>query len=117
MTYKSRDSKTRQEDLVRKFLDGLKDHEARFEIEFNKEPNDIDEAVYHAVNFIQTRRRSTYDRNSERHFKKYTRRANQEIDCQSDDEETAETEEEVNHAYRIPGKADKQLPDKIHSRY
>ena len=112
--YKSRDSKTRQEDLVRKFLDGLKDHEARFEIEFHKEPNDIDEAVYHAVNFIQTRRRSTYERNSERHFKKYTRRTNQEFDRQSDDEETTETEEEDNHAYRIPGKADKHLPGKIH---
>ena len=40
--YKNKNSKTRQEDLVRKFLDGLKDHEARFEIEFHKEPNDID---------------------------------------------------------------------------
>ena len=50
--YKSRDSKTRQEDLVRRSLNGLKDHEARFEIEFHKEPDDIDQAVYHAVNFI-----------------------------------------------------------------
>ena len=32
--YKNRDSKTRQEDLVRMFLDGSKDHEAHFESEF-----------------------------------------------------------------------------------
>ena len=54
--YKNRGSKTRQEDLVRKFLDGWKDHEACFEIEFHKEPNDLDEAVYHAINFIQTKK-------------------------------------------------------------
>ena len=83
-------------------------------LEFHKEPNDIDEAVYHAGIFIQTRRRSTYERNSERHFKKYTRRVNQEFDHQNDDEETTETEEKDNHAYRIPGKADKHLPGKIH---
>ena len=53
--YKGRDSKTRQEDLVRRFLDGLKDHDARFEVEYHKEPTDIDTAVYHVVNFIQTR--------------------------------------------------------------
>lgn len=41
--YTSRDNKTRQEDLVRRFLDGLKDGEAGLEIEFHKEPEDIDE--------------------------------------------------------------------------
>ena len=46
---------------MRKFLDGLRDNDTRFEIEYNKEPEDIDEAVYHAVNFIQTRRRSNPD--------------------------------------------------------
>ena len=54
--YQQRDAKTRQEDRVRKFLDGLKDNDARFEIEYNKEPEYIDQAVYHAVNFLQTRR-------------------------------------------------------------
>lgn len=33
--YKSRASKTRQENLVSRFLDGLNDSEARFEIEYN----------------------------------------------------------------------------------
>ena len=56
--YKFRDDRTRQEDLVRRFLDGLKRSEARFEIEFHKEPINIDEAVRHAVNFVQTKRRN-----------------------------------------------------------
>ena len=55
--YKNRDNRTKRGDLVRRFLDGMRDNEARFEIEFHKEPDDIDEAVYHAVNFVQTRRR------------------------------------------------------------
>ena len=53
--YKNRDCRTKQEDLVQIFLDGMRDNEARFEIEYHKEPDDIDEAVYHAVNFIHTR--------------------------------------------------------------
>ena len=57
--YKSRDSKTRQEDLVRRFLDGLKDHEARFEVEYHKEPEDIDEAVYHVVNLSRPEEETT----------------------------------------------------------
>ena len=62
--YKFRDTNTRQQDLVRRFLDGLKDDEARFEIDFHKEPVDIDEAVFHAVNFIQSRRRNASDMHS-----------------------------------------------------
>ena len=55
--YKNRDNRTKGEDLVRRFLDGMRDNEVRFKIEFHKEPDDFDEAVYHAVNFVQTRRR------------------------------------------------------------
>ena len=69
--YKSRDEKVRQEDLVRRFLDGLKDDEARFKIEFHKETDDIDNAVYHAVNFLQTRRRSSGDNFADKKFKRY----------------------------------------------
>jgi hypothetical protein len=50
-----RDRKTRQEDLVRKFLDGLWDEDVRFAVEYQKEPVDIDEAVFHVANFIQTK--------------------------------------------------------------
>ena len=92
----------------------MKDHEARFEIEFHKEPNDIDEAVYHAVNFIQTKRRNTCETNCERRFKKYAKRASQEFDCQSGDEDTPDAEVENNHAYRVQGKTDKRLPGKMY---
>ena len=57
-----RDRRTREEDLVRRFLDGLRDDEIRFEVEFHKEPETIDEAVYHMVNFVQTRNSAGSDR-------------------------------------------------------
>ena len=50
-----RDKHTREEDLVRRFLDGLRDDEVRFEVEYHKEPGTLDEAVYHVVTLIQTR--------------------------------------------------------------
>ena len=53
----SRDRVTRGEDLLRKFLDGIQDEGARFQVEYVKEPEDIDEAVYEVVNFLETRKR------------------------------------------------------------
>ena len=84
--YKNRDNRTKREDLVRRFLDGMRDNEARFEIELHKEPDDIDEAVYHAVNFVQTRRRSSTDTHDGKRFKRYVRRTNPEYDCSSEGE-------------------------------
>ena len=45
--YPHRDQQTRQEDLLQRFLDGLQDQEARVRVEFHKEPETIDDAVYH----------------------------------------------------------------------
>jgi len=57
LAHKRRDEGTRREDLVRRFLDGLRDEDVRWEVEYVKEPRDNDEAVYHVVNYIQTRKR------------------------------------------------------------
>ena len=86
---------------MRRFLDGLKDHEARFEIEFHKEPEDIDTAVYHAVNFLQTRRRSSGDNYSDRK-KRYARRASQESDSECEIPEAWEETEDYEQAKRMP---------------
>ena len=50
-----RDRETRREDLLRRLLDGLADDKARFHVEFIKEPNDIDNAVFQVVCFQQTK--------------------------------------------------------------
>jgi hypothetical protein len=54
----NRDHVTRREDLLRRFLDGLVNDQARFHVEFIKDPNDIDEAAFEVVNFIDTRQRT-----------------------------------------------------------
>ena len=55
--YINRNSVTRQEDLTRKFLDGIIDERTRFHIEYIKEPSNIDEAVNEYVKFQETKRR------------------------------------------------------------
>lgn len=56
--YVRRDSKTRREDLLRRFLDGLIDDKDKFRVEFIKEPSDLVEAVYQVVRFHQTKQKS-----------------------------------------------------------
>jgi hypothetical protein len=54
--HRNRDSSTPNEDLLRRFYDGLLNSKASFEVEFHKEPKDIDEAVYYMVMYEETRR-------------------------------------------------------------
>ncbi|KAH3782985.1 hypothetical protein DPMN_160911 [Dreissena polymorpha] len=72
-------------------------------IEFIKEPEDIDEAVYHVVNYIQTRNRHQFhdDRN-----RKFVRRAGSSGSENEIDYEVIETDNEhtSKHAYRVPNK-------------
>ena len=52
-----RDRKTSNEDLLRRFLDGLIDEEASFHVEFFKEPSEIDDAVSEVINYLETKKR------------------------------------------------------------
>ena len=49
--YSHRDTQTREEDLVHRFLDGLRNDDIRFAVEFHKDPKTIDEAVYYCVEY------------------------------------------------------------------
>ena len=73
----NRDEHTRQEDLLRRFLDGLYDNKARFQVEYVKEPRDIDEAVFQVVDFQETRHRPLLNEgNCEKRGKKHVRSVN-----------------------------------------
>lgn len=111
--YNRRDSRTRKEDLVRRFLDGLRDEEVRWEVEYIKEPDDIDVAVYHVVNYIQTRKRHMHTPNGDKK-RKFIRRTHHQNDSQSDSEVyDSDIEEDGDHAYRVPVKSyqGKQKPE------
>ena len=58
---------------MRRFLDGLKDDEVRCEVEYVKDPSDIDEAVFHVVNFIQTRQKHTSSPYNDKKMRKFVR--------------------------------------------
>ena len=53
-SFPRRDRDTRREDLLRTFLAGLQNNDARIHVELNKEPRTIDEALYHVINYIET---------------------------------------------------------------
>ena len=76
MAHGYRDPRTRQEDLLRRFLDGLCDDNARFHVEYVKDPNSIDEAVYHVVNFVETKN-PAMETKSKRHSRRISWHDNQ----------------------------------------
>ena len=90
----NRDEETRREDLLRKFLDGLYDEKARFQVAYVKEPRDIDEAVYQVVDFQETRHRPLMtDSSSDRRGKKHVRSVSfAATDCENSDDEGEEPE-------------------------
>ena len=57
--YPKQDIKTRREDLLRRFLDGSFDHNASFQVEYVKQPTDIDKAVFELVTFQESKKQST----------------------------------------------------------
>ena len=96
--YSQRDSETRQEDLLRRFLDGLYDDKARFQVEYVKEPKTIDEAVFYVVDFEETRRKPSPYEGNDRKNKRQVRHINFS-DTESDFSES-ENEQPSSHSKR-----------------
>ncbi|KAH3777044.1 hypothetical protein DPMN_178480 [Dreissena polymorpha] len=92
--HRQRDRNTRDEDLVRRFLDGLVDQEVKFEVEYHKEPMNIDEAVFHVLNFIQTRSGSKY-------FREYNPSTRRAYTTDEPDDEFSEGRETERAACRV----------------
>ena len=81
--HKNRDKRTREEDLLRRFLDGLWDTEARFQVEYNRKPTTIDQAVDDVVNYLEMKKK--HSRPSQR-----ARRTNDHYSSSEDDEDDFE---------------------------
>lgn len=88
-----RDAKTRDEDLLRRFLDGLLDSKAGFHVEFVKNPHDIDEAVDEVINYQEVKKKQGP---STRMVKA------------SDDGSTDDSDEESQLIARLPGRPPKK---------
>ncbi|KAH3708470.1 hypothetical protein DPMN_067922 [Dreissena polymorpha] len=100
-----RDYRTRQEDLVRRFLDGLRDEEVRSEIELIKEPEDIDVAMNHVVNYIQTRKRHPFHDDRKRKFVRRTGSSGSETEIDYEVIETDNKHTSQNTYKQGPAKA------------
>ena len=104
-----RDQQTRKEDILRRFLDGLKNEQASFHVEYIKEPQNIDRAVYDVVTYMQaTHHHSSNDPNQDRKVKNTSHRVARA--AQEDSEEDKEklirnfdtsSDAEENHIARI----------------
>jgi hypothetical protein len=70
--YPQRDRRTREEDLLQRFLQGLQDERARQQVEYVKEPGSIDDAVYEVVNFQESHRKTTVPRRNARLLEDYS---------------------------------------------
>ena len=95
-----RDKQTRTEDLLRRFLDGLKDGSASFHVEYVKEPVDIDEAVNAVISFVEAKWRP----DEEGHEAKKRRGA------RAARSEPAETQND-DRAARLPGRPPKVVQE------
>ena len=102
--YSNRDSETRREDLLRRFLDGLQNENASFQVEYIREPHSIDEAVYEIANFLQSKHYHSADKRHDNHKSRYATRevhiheSDTDIDLKSvvgSVEQTSSSEEHV----------------------
>ena len=111
--YTTRDLRTRTEDLLRRFLDGLSDETARFHVEYIKDPADIDHAVYEVVNFQETKRKQGKRETAENKVRRPARQARfgsqNEMVSPSDDDDEDEDEESSERVARAP-KRTKVIP-------
>ena len=104
-----RDSLTRQEDLLRRFFDGLLDDKTRVQVEYVKDPKTIDEAVDAVVAFMEASKSASHLERNQR-----PARAVQIVAPASDDEEPDEEPEvkaplSSSHRARVTRSADQAL--------
>ena len=109
----NRDEATRREDLLRRFLDGLVNDQARFHVEFVKDPSDIDEAAYDVVYFLDTRQRTGL-MSSEKN-KKVARRTTHDGSGEEEDEtdSTFEESSELMRVVRLPKQGTNHLESRL----
>ncbi|CAC5382708.1 unnamed protein product [Mytilus coruscus] len=104
--YPHRDKRTRQEDLLRTFLLGLQDENARMHVELNREPDSIEEAVYFTIHYQETYRYPDEDQYFTKGFNNRSRKPVRQIQQQNNnvpqnmDRKRCFNCDQVDHFYR-----------------
>ena len=106
--YSNRNLETRQEDLLRTFLHGLQDEQTRFHVEYIKDPDNIDAAVFEVVNFYEIRRRpSSKDSTGPHQSHRRPTRMVRLPDYDSGEETDSDMDANTDKVNRIPAKANR----------
>ena len=71
--YPGRNPEMRQQLLLQQFLNGLRDKQAKFAVEYFKEPCTIEDAVHHVVTYMETQQGSKFDDSRNRDHSKSVR--------------------------------------------
>ena len=101
-SYPRRDNITRQEDLLRRFLEGLVDEKIKFQVEYIKEPDTLEEAVSEVVKFMEVKRRGQVELSDKERRAKKTR-AVKYLEISDDDSDDSDD----NRAARVPPRRNK----------
>ncbi len=121
--YPKRGHVTRQEDLVRRFLEGLFDDKIKFHVEYVKEPETIEDAVLEVIKFLDVKRRGQVD-SADRDRRSKKSRANalrymETFPVHSSSDSSSEEQDSsfgrsssVGRSARVAGKKVKATPDK-----
>ena len=105
--YKGRDSVTRQENLLQRFLLGLQDFKARVHLELNKDPKTIEEAVQEVITYTETMKNP----NNEDGHKRSIRQVNDDIETKTGKhirQITPQKERKLNNTGKLNGKRQNQ---------
>ena len=103
--YPKRDKKTRQEDLLRRFLEGLADQEISQMVAYVKDPKDIDKAAFEVVSLVESRGKSE-DKRPRRHAHFV-----QMVDHSSEETSSEAEDHLMVRAAGRPGRKPKIMPD------
>ena len=103
--YPKKDNKNRQEDLLRRFLEGLADQEISQMVAYVKDPKDIDKAAFEVVSLVESRGKSE-DKRPRRHA-----RFVQMVDHSSEETSSEAEDHLMVRAAGRPGRKPKIMPD------
>ena len=91
--YPGRNPEMRRQLLLQQFLGGLRDHEAKFAVEYFKEPGSIEDAVHNVVTYMEAQQGNGYKRDQSNGFHSKTVRFYGSANGQdSDDDESSDSD-------------------------
>ena len=90
--YPGRNTEMRQQLLLQQFLNGLRDRQAKFAVEYFKEPCTIEDAVHHVVTYMEAQQSALYSDRATDRLSKSVRVKADAVTYEGDDDRNDEEE-------------------------